>query len=500
MLGFPAPYPNELVYSTLARARVHSGETSPKCLLDAVFENRSVIATVDLPSHINSVAGQYPASLGLTSNKLINNHTLWPVYAPFVPQERRANVEVWMREDSLGAAHLASGISASRIKPKQSLLICPDCITEQQAMYGEFYWDRRWQVPLVLCCPIHGPLHQTNIALNGEHRHAYIAACEAQIINQLHATNSDVRFSEIVQQLFNNTPSLSPIFDQWSQLYRGLAVEHGYMNGKRIDHQKLQAQYCKYWSKDWLIRNNLYPTEKDTSWLKSIFRKHRKAFSFAEHLTVIDALSCGEVGGIDAIQSALKYTVKKEAQPKSISPIDGVIHKDQVKWLVLLEENSPKKARQQAPALYIRLYRNYYDWLMQVDSEHRSQGLCVNHRVDWQNRDRNTAKALLNFCNQLEDNLYSPRLSKSHLLHQLSNSVTIEKNLYRLPRCQTILERYSEDKTEYQARRLTRATISFKQRGQIIKEWLLLREAGLSKERITETVKCLLKEILKDVQ
>ncbi|MBL4571503.1 MAG: TniQ family protein [Gammaproteobacteria bacterium] len=498
MLGFPTPYPNELLYSTIARAGLHSGEVSPKCLLDAVFGNRGVIATVDLPSHIRSIADQYPPSLDLTSKRLINNHSLWPVYAPFIHNKRRAKIEVWMLNSFRSSVHFSSGISSSRIKTKQSLLICPNCVTEQQAIYGEGYWDRRWQIPLVFCCPIHGPLHQTNIQLNGEHRHAYIAISEAKIINQLHVSNTDVRFSEIVQQLFNNTAILSPTFDQWTQFYQGLAIDQGCIKGKRIDHKKIQAQYCKYWSKDWLVQTNLLPSKKDSSWLKTIFRKHRKSFSFAEHLTVIDALFYGEVGVNDAIRKALKYPVKKEVLIKSVSAIDRIIYTDQSKWLAFLEDSSPKNARQQASALYGRLYRNHYNWLMQMNSEHHCHAAQINHRVDWGRRDRDTARTLLNHCNKIEDNLSLPRLSKSHLLHQLSNSATIEKNLYRLPRCYAVLERYSEDKTEYQARRLARAVISFKQRGQVIKEWLLLRETGLSKERMTEVIKKLLKEILKD--
>ena len=52
MLNFPTPYPNELIYSTIARAGIHHAITSPKQLLEEVFANRQVIATIDLPSHL----------------------------------------------------------------------------------------------------------------------------------------------------------------------------------------------------------------------------------------------------------------------------------------------------------------------------------------------------------------------------------------------------------------------------------------------------------------
>ena len=50
-MKLPAPHPNELIYSTVARAGVYFGLVSPKQLLDEVFADRKVIATLDLPSH-----------------------------------------------------------------------------------------------------------------------------------------------------------------------------------------------------------------------------------------------------------------------------------------------------------------------------------------------------------------------------------------------------------------------------------------------------------------
>lgn len=80
MLGFPIPYHEELLYSTIARAGVHDGEISPKQLLDIVFKNRSVIATVDLPSHISEISRQYHTELpDLNEKSLIFRHTLLPI-------------------------------------------------------------------------------------------------------------------------------------------------------------------------------------------------------------------------------------------------------------------------------------------------------------------------------------------------------------------------------------------------------------------------------------
>jgi len=498
MLGFPTPYPNELLYSVIARAGVHEGETSPKQLLDSVFSNRKVIATVDLPSHVEFIADQYPQHLGFRAEDLIRKHTLWAIYAPFVPVERRKAIEEWMCGESKGAVHLAAGIAASRVHAKRVMLLCESCKYDHELNYGEAFWDRRWQVPLVNCCPQHGSLSETGVNLNGEHRHAFIPLSRCKIIGRASVTKSDIRFAELACKLLDCFENDSPSYQQWSLFYRNLAIDHGFLNGRRIDHQRLHDHYVSYWSRTWLNKSGLLPSSRDASWLKGIFRKHRKTFSFAEYLSVVDAISQGKIQIGKAISKALSYQAKVK-EPKA--KFDGELRKlceDQNDWLSLLVVRGPKGARQIEPALYARLYRKYYHWLLEVDKKYQLPVTNVNNRVDWSKRDREASRILVKFIKQAEEDLYMPRLTRTFLIHQLNNRTTIEKKLNRLPRCSAILERYSESIDEYQVRRLTRAYIVLRECKQAVKEWILLREAGLSDERMTGIVKRFLKKILMD--
>lgn len=501
MLGFPIPYPGELLYSTIARAGVHDGDTSPKQLLDLVFNNRKVIATVDLPSHIESIADQYPESLGLDAQVLIYRHTLWPIYAPFQPKTRSRRLTTWMRGQSKGAVHLASGIAASRVKAKASLYVCPICIEEQKEEYGEPYLLRQWQVPLVKYCHKHGPLHLTSIELNGEHRHAYLPVGSGTILDPLEITKSDEIFSQQIEKLLTRPLQNSLSLEQWTHFYSHLVHKFDLMNDRRIDHSALKTRVTQFWGEKWLVEAGLMPLESDASWLKAIIRKHRKSFSFAEHIVVIQAISHGILCINDAIRIAAKKSFSgASATAKTLitKPITLEFSEDQNEWQLLLEKTAPKAARRRNPALYARLYRNHYEWLMQIDERNRKDPEPVNQRVDWSQRDRSAARYLLHVCEMLAEDLNVPRLSKTFLIHQFKNRATIEKNLHRLPRCTAVLTLYSESIDEYQARRLARAYLSMKQNQQPIKRWSLLREAGLGDERITNTVIQLLRKILSD--
>jgi len=120
MLNFPKPYPEELLYSTLARAGIRHGILSPKQLLDEIYGNRKVIATLDLPNQLEKVVRWLP--LGYDLETIAYRHTLFPLYAPFIPEERRKRCLKGMSGESQGAVHLAMGVTASIVK-------APDRIT-----------------------------------------------------------------------------------------------------------------------------------------------------------------------------------------------------------------------------------------------------------------------------------------------------------------------------------------------------------------------------------
>ncbi|GAA6151377.1 TnsD family Tn7-like transposition protein [Pseudoteredinibacter isoporae] len=500
MLGFPKPYSEELLYSTVARAGAHAGETSPKQLLDQVFANRKVIATVDLPNYVNSLARHYPSGLNLDTEALISRHTLLPIYAPFMPTERNKQLKRWMADRSQGAVHLASGVAASRVKAKSRLYVCRECLKEQKTKYGECYWQRLWQVPLVKICPVHGRLSVTNIELDGEHRHRFFAVEEAVIQNEVEVKASDEIFSQKVikaLQVLSNGAS----FDQWSAFYKQLASEFSFVTGTRIAHADIHDTVVDFWGTEWLKDAGIHPTRSDSSWLKGLFRKHRKSFSFAEHIVAITALSDGTL----SLHKAAEKAANIEVHPKVLShrniytlPDADHLNEDQSQWVKLLVLGSASAARKKSPALYARLYRNHRDWLLNIDSKFHSRNVSVNKRVDWQKRDRQVAKVLRHKCEVLGEDLEVPHLSRTYLIHQLDQRATIEKNLHRLPHCEHLLSLYSESTTEYQARRLTRAYLEMLTNRQEIKRWSLLRKAGLSDDRMCKIVAELLQRILSE--
>ncbi|WP_291329365.1 TnsD family Tn7-like transposition protein [Desulfovibrio sp. UCD-KL4C] len=502
MLNFPVPYPDELIYSTVARAGVHAGMTSPKQRLDEVFANRKVIATPDLPAHLRKISELYPRSLNLDVANIIYKHTLFPLYAPFVPEDRRIQSIKWMAGQSKGAVHLALGAAASRIKQIRFFRYCPDCLDQQLSQFGEFYWMRSWQVAGTNVCPQHGPLHNSRIELHGRHRHQFFALRPDVCVGEAceFGCAEDVRIAERISELLSTSPVESPSFEQWGLFYKLLAGDNGCAKGKNVLHDLVSEKVIAKWTTKWLEQNSLLSSMNSNSyWLKSIFRKHRKSFSYLEHIVVLESL-------LDSgwnFQSILNNVSSLKVKSVVSCPVDFSEDRPNQEtldmrssWETFLKEFGVKKARfSGGAAIYAWLYRNDRAWLMKINGQHRRSSRSENRRVDWEKRDQDILITLKEVRQRTLNDMEGPRRSRNWYLDQLGTKATVEANLDKLPLTVEFFEKYCESVPDYQIRRIAVAIRHLDAASEPIRRWKILRLAGLSDERISAEAELYFKEV-----
>ena len=492
MLNFPTPYPNELIYSTIARAGIHHAITSPKQLLEEVFANRKVIATIDLPSHLICLLKHLPPYY--TLENLAYKHTLFPIYALFSPENTRLKCIDWMGNQSKGSIHLTLGVAASKVKQITTHRYCHHCLEEQYHQYGEFFLFSLWYIQGANCCSRHKvklseflpPAH-----LNG--RHQFIPASFILNHKQSHnpAHELDLIVSRHVDELLNLPPSTSPTFHQWSQFYQRIAKRLGFNKGsKHIDHSKIYSAVIRTWDLKWLQQHHLDELKSETSWLKAIFRKHRKSFSYLEHIIVLETFFArGWTWG--AILSEIHQL---PSHPSNTNiPIQSTKFKDSLilrakrtEWMSLIQTLGIKPSRIKNSALYAWLYRNDKAWLLTKNKSFHALPASIPKKVDWCLRDWHMVRRLFKIFYQSLDDLSLPRQSRNWYLRQLTQHSTIEKNLHQLPLTHKFLSTFSEDISSYQIRRITRTIIQFQKINQHQASWQLLRYSGLSEERLTD--------------
>ncbi|MDV2963865.1 TnsD family Tn7-like transposition protein [Shewanella algae] len=500
MLGFPLPYRDELLYSTIARHGVHSGIVSPKELLAEVFGDRKILATSDLPSHLKRIAALYPEAVGIRPKGLLYRNTLFPLYAPFVGEARRQALVHELTANGKSSVHLTAGAAASRVKQPIYLRYCPGCMREQSSEYGECYWRRDWQVAGVESCPVHGSLVDSKIRRHDVHRHQFQAAdlevCPSVTQKPSEWQNDLLALS--IGELLNLGAIPAPEFSQWGYWYANLAADHRFNRGSQVRHDLLRDKVIGFWGTGWLSRYGLLPDGAETNWLGNVFRKHRKAFSYLEHLVVLHALMepgwklADVVGMVVRLESDKKMPVK---EPEGTD--NAQLEEYRVKWLAAVEELGTKGARLNGFGdAYAWLYRRDRSWLQKINRGHKKPEAEHLPKVDWHRRDRETVKTLMALRDEGELRLDDPRRSRNWYLNQLEHKTGVEKYLGSLPLCSLFFDRYCENISEYQIRRITSTVIRLMQDGESPKRWQILRRSGLSEERLTETATRFLKEVL----
>lgn len=321
---FPNFYEEELLYSTLARYKVRSGNISSKATIAELFGSTTVSAVVDLPSNIESLVRNMPIGSKHSSEEIIFKNTLYPFYTAFLPPERANSVLKSMKGNGGGGIHNQVGILASPITANRSLKFCYECNMENNRKYGEMYWHRIHQIPGVVICSKHKTLlHDSQVLVHQYNNHEFQASNEqnciynkgdtrdlVDIIRCADATSDGKDkawnmalileqeeyalkynlFVSNVEQLLNNKFPNRPL-DWFYNQYMNRLKEMGLANiNGTIKQKELTNCFISYYGKKFLDIVQSAITQNTSNWLQSIVRKHRKAFHPIRHLLMMQFL------------------------------------------------------------------------------------------------------------------------------------------------------------------------------------------------------------------
>ena len=110
MLGyFPDPYPDELLYCLCARfSDIMQYPARGGAMRELFGKGIGTLAT--LPSQLDHLVAQLPPSARFTVDQCIDEHTLFPYYAPFLSQEMRLQLQEAMQRGTGKSTFMAAGI------------------------------------------------------------------------------------------------------------------------------------------------------------------------------------------------------------------------------------------------------------------------------------------------------------------------------------------------------------------------------------------------------
>jgi hypothetical protein len=432
-----------------------------KVLLDHLFKNKKIVPSALFQGHLAAFKDIGGESITGTETDLAKNHTLLPLFKPFIPKQRYQQLLDDLLHSSCCAFTYRSGVNASLVQYPKFYKICNQCLQEQKQRLGYVYAQRLFQCPGVDVCPEHGTyLHQTDILISSDHKHHFtglndnVAPACFTMVAQDERTLAKVQLSRQVSQLLNtNLPTID--YFQWTRFYFQLATNAGMVNGKRINHHAIASRVKRLWSEAWLEKYGLTITSSATNWLVHLFRKHRRSFSYLQHFVVWLALDYKPKNLMSALQAVSSLSNSEQRKTDYAQCTDKKkLNEYRNIWLNQIKEKSLKQVRatREGSRVYSWLFRYDHDWLT-LNKPQVATGL-VKPKVNWLQRDAALVRQLLKTLRSIEDVLHGPRRSAAWFALQIQQKTMLSRNICKLPLCRLFFIKYAETVDEYQTRRL----------------------------------------------
>lgn len=153
MIYLPEIYPDELVYSWLARYYVKTGYIRHSFISEELFECKTTKPSIEF---INQYAPNVYQDIikKISMEELIEKHTMFPYYGRFLPLKKRIKAFKSLKRMNTNINNLLP-IPKKKDNTKRYLKYCPICVENDRKKYGETYWHRIHQLRGIAICSKH---------------------------------------------------------------------------------------------------------------------------------------------------------------------------------------------------------------------------------------------------------------------------------------------------------------------------------------------------------
>ena len=164
---FPTAYPDELLYSQLARYYTKSGYMAYTYAAEELYVSKTVrpdmnFLNVFTPDALRMITRD------ITMEDVVMKHTMFPHYGRFLPLERRQRA-FHALVSMQGNYHNLLPIPTRKGNSDRCLRYCPMCADQDRQEHGETYWHGTHQMIGLAACPVHGCyLIDSNIVISGK--------------------------------------------------------------------------------------------------------------------------------------------------------------------------------------------------------------------------------------------------------------------------------------------------------------------------------------------
>lgn len=172
---FPEIYPDELIYSLLARYYTQAGYPCYWYAAEDLFVSKTVRPDIEFVNQYTSAVLQM-ITKDMSMEDIVLNHTMFPYYGRFLPLERREKAYESL-VNMQGNYHNLLAIPKRKDNNNRYLKFCPVCAENDRKQYGESYWHRLHQMQGIKICSIHKCyLMDSDVIISGKTSPTLVAA------------------------------------------------------------------------------------------------------------------------------------------------------------------------------------------------------------------------------------------------------------------------------------------------------------------------------------
>ncbi|MFN7652498.1 MAG: TnsD family Tn7-like transposition protein, partial [Cyclobacteriaceae bacterium] len=280
---FPKFYDDECLYSLKARLLRDTLSNSDENRCNYLGEVKNHVISLDLPSHVGELYEATKHIVKWTMESIIEDHTIFPVYRPFLSEEKRIRIVKSMISDRIENIQSIAGINSSNLVRSRFPKFCPICGLEDLGKYGEPYWHRIHQFPNIQVCPDHNCLlveyEPKAQELKG---FKYFVLTESLVNNSVVTHNRCGPLEEIGKQL-NDLLHRKGTFDIKDVKYLNCIINKGYYRNGQVLRKDVQIEFQNYYKGVF----NEYLRERISEsydWIGNIINQPEKVFNPYQHL------------------------------------------------------------------------------------------------------------------------------------------------------------------------------------------------------------------------
>ena len=305
----PYGYPDESLFSLISRYHRLSGNLDDRATLTELFGKHTLIITSHLPSLIDIFVGNLPAGSKVDSQTVIDRYTVFPYYRPFLSERQHSQAIALMKGTTAIGLKTMMGLVPSQTRSSNnSYRYCDQCAARDEELYGQSYWHRAHQLPMVWICHEHGdPLYELDPSWVSLNRHRLFLPTDAKVIDCSKRIDIEARHCRLVNDIAILSEEVlnaqyGPICRKKLRVaYLQLARKLGLVTGNG----RLRIQELTAWIKTKMLDlpdlnefQFLRPNYSGAyDWATSLLRKARKSTHPLKHLFLIHSLG----GNLDTI-------------------------------------------------------------------------------------------------------------------------------------------------------------------------------------------------------